>query len=96
MNHKDAKALLFARNPKVKEKYDELDLEYKVKHDLIRARLEKGLSQKDLAELVGTKQSAISRFERPDSNPTIGQVQKIANVTGVQTCALPISMVLLR
>lgn len=82
MNHEDAKALLFARNPKVKEKYDELELEYNIKRDLIRARIENGLSQKDLAALVGTKQSAISRFESQGSNPTIAQVQKIAAALG--------------
>jgi len=82
MNHEEAKALLFAKNPKVKEKYDELELEYQVKKELIQARIEKGLSQKELADLIGTGQSAVSRFESSQSNPTMGQAQKIASALG--------------
>ena len=42
-------------------------------------RSELNLSQLELAKLVGTKQSAISRLERGDSNTTINTLRRIAD-----------------
>jgi predicted transcriptional regulator len=42
-------------------------------------RLEKGLSQRELAELVGTTQSAIARLERGGRPPRIDTLLKIAD-----------------
>ena len=56
----------FAKNPKVKEHYDEMEPEYQLKAQIIEARIAKGLSQKELAKLVGTQQSAVSRYEKED------------------------------
>lgn len=47
---------------------------------IVKLRLEKGLSQKELAEKLGTKQSAISRFENLSSNPTLKFIFKILKV----------------
>ena len=44
---------------------------------IIRKRVEKGLSQKELAQKIGTKQSAISRLESGTYNPTIAFLQKV-------------------
>jgi transcriptional regulator with XRE-family HTH domain len=46
------------------------------------ARQEKNLTQKDLAELVGTKQSNISRLESGNYNPTLEFLNKIAKAIG--------------
>ena len=42
-------------------------------------RLEKGLSQRELAELVGTTQSAIARLERGGRPPRIDTLLNIAD-----------------
>ncbi|SHH27633.1 helix-turn-helix domain-containing protein [Thermosipho atlanticus] len=44
---------------------------------VVKLRVEKGLSQKDLAKKIGTKQSAISRFESFSSNPTLKFLFKV-------------------
>ena len=44
---------------------------YAVISQLISARHQAGLSQKELAQRAGTKQSAIARFEAGNINPTI-------------------------
>lgn len=44
---------------------------------IIRARIKKGLSQADLAEMVGTKQANISRIESALGNPTLKLINKI-------------------
>ncbi len=77
MRHKQVKEKLF-ENPEVEKEYEDLDVFYKIKRQLISLRKEKGLSQKELAEIIGTKQSAISRLENEDYNPSVELLSKIA------------------
>lgn len=46
-------------------------------------RKAKGLSQADLAHLVGVEQPTISRFERGSDNVTLGLVRRIADALEV-------------
>lgn len=46
------------------------------------ARAEKGLSQKQLAELAGIDQSDISKIERGLSNPSVSTMERIARALG--------------
>lgn len=69
-------------DPKVKKEYDLLAPRYAVISDLISARLKRGLTQKDVAEKLGTKQSAIARLESGNINPSLEFLQKIAQVMG--------------
>ncbi|MEW5921399.1 MAG: helix-turn-helix transcriptional regulator [Bacillota bacterium] len=81
MNHKQAKKILLS-DPKVKKEYDALEPEYAVKNALIKLRAEKGLTQRDLAVLIGAKQSAIARLESGRYNPSVKLLSKIATATG--------------
>ena len=46
---------------------------------MIKARIAKGLSQRQLAQLVGLKEQQIQRYESNDySNVDLGRVQEIA------------------
>lgn len=50
----------------------------------IRACRERaGMTQEELARRIGCTQSYISQIEQPDARPTIGTLQKIAEVLGV-------------
>lgn len=62
----------------IKANYDMLHPEYAVITAIIRAREKHGLTQKKLAEKMGTKQSVISRLESGNANPTIDFLKKIA------------------
>lgn len=81
MNHKQVKAMML-KDPEVKREYDALQVVYDIQRELIRLRLEKGLSQKELAEKIGTRQSAVSRIERGVCNPSIALLGKIAKALG--------------
>lgn len=81
MKFEDLKEELL-KNPEVKKEYDDLEQEYKIKRMLINARLEKNLTQKELADLVGTKQTNISRLESGTYNPSINFLKKIAKSLG--------------
>jgi DNA-binding XRE family transcriptional regulator len=58
------------------------EAEYKIIEEIIMARREKNLTQKGLAELVGTRQSNISRLESGNYNPTLEFLNKIAKAVG--------------
>jgi predicted transcriptional regulator len=73
------------KKKKNKEVQDELKMneaEYKIIEEIIMARRERNLTQKGLAELIGTRQSNISRLESGNYNPTLDFLQKIASAMG--------------
>lgn len=51
---------------------------------LVQRRKALGLTQKDVAELMGTKQSAISTIESSSANPTIQRLQRYARALGLK------------
>ncbi|MDR1135720.1 MAG: helix-turn-helix transcriptional regulator [Clostridiales Family XIII bacterium] len=81
MNWDDAKKKIL-QNEDVREELKNNETEYKIIEEIIMARQEKNLTQKDLADLVGTKQSNISRLESGNYNPTLGFLNKIAKAIG--------------
>ncbi len=72
------------KDPEFKKAYDALEPEYALIEKLIENRINKGITQAALAKKMGTKQSAISRFEAGGSNPTVAFLYKLADALGVQ------------
>jgi ribosome-binding protein aMBF1 (putative translation factor) len=66
------------KNPKIKAEYDRLGPEYEIIEAIIKKRIEKNISQKQLAEKMGTKQSALSRLESGNYNPSLAFLKKVA------------------
>ena len=65
-------------DPEVKRMYDDLEVEYQIISDLIRLRNKKKITQKELASKMGTTQSALSRFEMGNVNPSLEFLKKMA------------------
>jgi len=63
----------------VKKAYGDLAPQYALIEMIIRKRLKAGLSQETLAQKLGTKQSAIARFESGKTNPTLSFLTNITN-----------------
>jgi len=74
----DFKKELFSARPEVKAAYDDLEPEYKIIEAVIRHRIEKNLTQKQLAEKMGTTQSAIARLESGNANPSLAFLKRMA------------------
>lgn len=72
------------KNRRVKKAYEELGPEFEVIALLIKMRLRKNISQRALAERMGTKQSAISRLESGQYNPSLSFLYKIARALNAQ------------
>ena len=53
------------------------DEQKKIVGDIIKARQEKGISQRKLGELSGVKQPIIARMEKGDTTPQLETVLKI-------------------
>lgn len=70
------------RDPAVKAEYDRLGPEFEISAELIRARQRAGLSQAELAERMGTSQSAIARLESGQSLPSTKTLLRFAEATG--------------
>ena len=66
------------KDPEFKAEYDKLQPEFAVINAIIEARRNKGLTQKKLAEKIGTKQSVISRLESGNANPSVAFLKKLA------------------
>ncbi|HEY4479658.1 MAG TPA: helix-turn-helix transcriptional regulator [Candidatus Paceibacterota bacterium] len=65
------------KNKKIRRAYEALGPEFEVITVLIKRRLEKGFTQRELARRVGTKQSAIARLESGTYNPSLDFLKKV-------------------
>jgi ribosome-binding protein aMBF1 (putative translation factor) len=70
------------QNPAVRAEYDALAAEYEISAELLKARLRAGLSQAELAERLGTSQSAIARLESGHTLPSTKTLIRFAEATG--------------
>ena len=69
-------------DPEFAEAWAETELEDQIKRNLIQARIDAGLTQKELTERSGVRQSNISRIENGTAIPTLQTLNAIAKGTG--------------
>ncbi len=70
------------QNPEFKKEWDENELEYQLMMMILKARNEQNLTQSELAERTGIRQSNISRIEKGQALPSISTLCKIARGLG--------------
>lgn len=68
----------------IQNAYKDLEADFTLIEAIIKKRIENGLSQSALAKKIGTKQSAISRLESGNYNPSIAFLDKVAKGLGVK------------
>jgi DNA-binding XRE family transcriptional regulator len=74
-----------------KEAYAELEVEYQVIDQLLKARTRAGLTQDAVAERMGTTKSAVSRLEGSGKHaPSLGTLRRYARAVG---CELQVKLV---
>ena len=69
-------------NPEFKKEWDALETEAQIMHEMVKARLEAGMTQKQLSEKTGINQSNLSRIENGDGNPSVATLERIASALG--------------
>lgn len=72
------------RKPEVQAEYDALSAAFDMKRQMIALRKDAGVTQEEMAELLGTKKSNISRLESLSSNisPRLATVEDYARALG--------------
>lgn len=66
------------------------DLRVSLIGELIKAREEKGISQKKLEELSGVKQPVIARMERGQTSPQVDTILKVLAPLGMTLKVVPL------
>jgi predicted transcriptional regulator len=69
-------------NPEFAAEWEHQRPEREYIKEFIAARLEQNMTQKELSERTGIRQSNISRIENGNCSPTISTLQQIANGVG--------------
>jgi predicted transcriptional regulator len=71
-------------NPEFRAEYEKADAEFAVIEALVKARMEAGLTQTEVAERIGTTQSAIARLEGGGVSPSLATLRRYAEATGTR------------
>ncbi len=79
MTFEEHKKILL-KNPEFRKIYEDTRLEREISRALIRARIEKRLTQAQLAKKLKTKQSVISRVESGQTTPSLSFLKRLAEV----------------
>jgi len=83
LTHKELKNRALER-PDVKTEYDQLEDEFAFLDQFLKARSATGITQAEVAERIGTTQSAIARLETGGGkhSPSLATLQKYAHALG--------------
>ena len=74
------------QDPEFAAEYERTRPEFEVMRAIIGARIESNMTQKELAEKSGIRQSNISRIENGTSSPTVDTLQRLAAGMGKKLC----------
>jgi len=74
----------FRKDPEFAKAYEELAPEFEIARQIIRLRAELGMTQMELAEKIGTRQSNISRLENGVGHPSVSLLKRVANALGAK------------
>ena len=87
-NLKQFKARALSR-PSVRKAYDRFEEELSLLDEMLKARASAGLTQAEVADRVGTTQSAIARLESgsPSHSPSIAILLRYAKASGYRVKA---------
>ena len=75
--HEEVQAAILS-DPEVRQVYEELEPAYQI----LRLRLDRGLTQEQLAKRVGATQSTIARLESGKGNPSLSTLERVAAALG--------------
>ncbi len=73
------------RDPEVRKEYDAVDVEFALAREIIALRLQRNLTQRQLAEKAGTSQPAIARVESGSyRNLSLAFLRRLAEALGAE------------
>lgn len=66
------------KNPEFRRLYEESQPEFEITKAIIRARIERKITQRELARRMKTTQSVISRLEQAKTTPSLSFLKRLA------------------
>ena len=70
------------KDPEFKKEWEDFQLELELMKQVIGERMEQNISQRELADRMGTKQANISRLENGNANPSLDFLKRLAKALG--------------
>lgn len=67
------------KSKEFRNEYFKKDLAFEIGYMILNARIEKKMTQKELAEKIGTKQPSIARVESGEILPSLSFLEKVAH-----------------
>jgi len=65
-------------DPDIRKEYENMELEYQLICSILEARIEKNLTQQELADITGINRSDLSRIENGNANPSLKTIKRVA------------------
>ena len=68
----------YLSDPETARAYEEMEPEYQIICAIVESRLERNMSQQELADLTGIDRADISKLENGNANPSLLTIKRIA------------------
>ena len=72
------------RDPEFRKEWEDSEADYQVSRQMIKARLEKKMSQRALAKKVKTSQARISQLENMNGNPSLSFLRRVSSALDIK------------
>ena len=66
------------KDEEFRKEYESLEAEFQIIREIISARKDKNVTQKELSDLTGITQGDISKIENGNANPSLKTLKKLA------------------
>lgn len=70
------------KDEEFRKEYESLEAEFQIIREIISARKDKNITQKELSDLTGITQGDISKIENGNANPSLKTLKKLASAFG--------------
>lgn len=71
-------------NPSFRKEWEASEADYQIARQMIKARLEKKMSQRALAKKAKTTQARICELEGQNANPSLATLKRISGALGIK------------
>lgn len=72
------------KDPEFRREYDALQPEFEIAEQIIKARVERKISQAELAKRMKTGQAVISRLEGMNASPSLALLKRLARALNIK------------
>ena len=72
------------KDPEFRREYDALQPEFEIAEQIIKARIERKISQSELAKRMKTGQAVVSRLEGANGSPSLALLKRLARALGIK------------